>query len=435
MAGERLQFGTVNRARILWRLNWTAEALHRRVGEYWHMLPEAAQARKAIWDSTPETEPGRPAVRRIDQAFPIELRAQTRDQDMMIRFKNNSLWRVVGSDNFNSLVGSTPIGVVFSEWALSDPTAWGFLRPILAANNGWAMFITTPRRGASHAKKIFDLARQDPDTWFSELLTAEDTGALSEETLANELREMQHLYGSEEGRTFFRQEYFCSWHGALIGGYYGSYLERAAEAKRIGNIPIDRSIAVCTGWDLGISDSTAIWFIQVAGREFRLIDYFEASGVGLDHYAKVLEEKAKQHGWLYGKHYFPHDVAVRELSAGGRSRIDTLRNLGIKATVVPQHNVNDGINAVRKVLDCAYIDQTRCARGLDALRNYRRQWDERLKMLADKPLHDWSSHGSDALRTFSSGYRDEKRPYVPPLDPPRLVGGAHERNTAWMARR
>ena len=250
----------------------------------------------------------------------------------MIRFKNNSLWRVVGSDNYNSLVGSTPVGVVFSGMGFELTRLRGAF-----CGRFWRQMAVgrcSSRRlagGASHAKKIFDLAKLDPDTWFSELLTAEDTGALSEQTLANELREMQHLYGSEEGKTFFRQEYFCSWHGALIGGYYGSYLERAAEAKRIGNIPIDRSIAVCTGWDLGISDSTAIWFIQVAGREFRLIDYFEASGVGLDHYAKVLEEKAKQHGWIYGKHYFPHDVEVRELATRDCSRFDTLTNLGIKA--------------------------------------------------------------------------------------------------------
>lgn len=416
-------------------LNWAAIAAHERVGEYWHMLPEAAQGRKVVWEAvSPHT--GR---RRIDQAFPEVLRARTRDDEMAIRFKSGSLWRVVGSDNYESLLGATPAGVVFSEWALADPNAWAFLRPILMENHGWAIFITTPR-GTNHAFKTLDLAKSD-NSWFAQVLTVDDTGVFDPEQLKGELKEYQHDYGEEEGKALFDQEYYCSFESALIGSYYGSYLSRAAKDNRIiSRIPIDRTVLVHTAWDLGISDSTAIWFIQRAGREYRLIDYHEGSGVGLDEYARILDEKRATHKWVYGNHYFPHDIAVRELGNKGKSRADTMQELGYKPTVVPQHNVMDGINATRKLLDQAWIDEARCERGLNALRNYRREWDSRLNMFRDSPLHDWSSHGADALRTFASGYRNPRD--KPPLSismirdnmKPSTAIGLQERGTGWMGR-
>jgi phage terminase large subunit len=411
-------------------LNWTSIAAHQRTAEYWHMLPEAAQGRKAIWTAVnPHT--GR---RRIDQAFPLETRKKTREDEMVIEFKNGSLWRVVGSDNYNSLLGSTPAGVVFSEWALADPNAWAFLRPILLENGGWAMFITTPR-GSNHAKKTLDLAKSEPN-WFAQVLSVKDTGIFTPQQLETELKEYQSDYGDEEGEALFEQEYNCSFESALIGSYYGSYLNRAQKQGRIGNIPIDRSVLVDTSWDLGVSDSTAIWFIQMVGKERRLVDYHEASGVGLDEYARVLAEKREKHKWVYGRHHFPHDVTVRELG-NGLSREDTLTGLGIKPTVTPQSNVMDGVNATRRLLDQAWIDETRCERGLNALRNYRRAWDDKLKMFRDAPLHDWASHGADALRTFASGHREMKEKETTAMPKmPRLSSGAPvDRGTGWMGRR
>lgn len=411
-------------------LNWTGRAAHQRIGEYWHMLPEAAQGRKVVWDAvSPHT--GR---KRIDQAFPVEMRAKTREQDMVIQFNNGSLWRVVGSDNYESLLGATPAGVVFSEWALADPNAWAFLRPILMENGGWAIFITTPR-GNNHAKTTYDLARQDT-AWFADLRAAEDTGVFTKTQLDTELRELQHDYGQEEGAALFAQEYECSFSAALVGSYYGPYLNRMAKTGRIGNVPIDRAVLVHTSWDLGVSDSTAIWFIQCVGKERRLVDYHEASGVGLDEYARVLDLKQKEHGWIYGLHYFPHDIEHRELGNKGLSRVDTLQALGIKAKVVPAHNINDGINAVRRMLDAAWIDEKRCERGLNALRNYQRAWNEKMKMFSDAPLHNWASHGSDALRTFGAGYREAKeKPQTTAL--PKIPGFnslPHTRGTGWMQR-
>lgn len=410
-------------------LNWTAEAAERRPAEYWHMLPEAAQGRKVIWDAVSPHTGGK----RIDQAFPLEFREKTREQDMVIQFKNGSLWRVVGSDNYNSLMGSTPAGVVFSEWALADPAAWAFLRPILMENNGWAIFITTPR-GANHAKTTFDLAKQSPD-WFAELLPADQTGVFTKEQLDKELWELQHDYGAEEGLALFAQEYECSFSSALIGSYYGAALARARKEGRIGKVPIDRGVLVHTSWDLGVSDSTAIWFIQCVGKERRLVDYHEASGVGLDEYARVLEEKRKQHGWIYGVHYFPHDISHRELSNGGLSRVDTLKALGVKATVVPASNVHDGINATRRLLDAAWIDEGRCERGLNALTNYRRVWNDKTKMFSDAAYHDWASHGSDAVRTFACGYRDAKeKPKATPKIPTFSASPISQKGASWMGK-
>ena len=413
-------------------LNWAAVASQRRIGDYWHMLPEQSQARKAIWDAvSPHT-----GERRIDQAFPPYMRERTRDADMMIRFTNGSTWRLVGSDNYNSLVGSTPAGIVFSEWALADPKADAFLRPMLAESKGWAIYITTPR-GSNHALATYNLARHDPN-WFAEILAADDTSVFTEAQLANELREYQKLYGVDDGRALFNQEYHCSFEGAFVGAYYGAYLTRAMREGRIGSVPIDRTLPVHTAWDLGISDATAIWFIQRAGREFRLIDYHEGSGVGLDEYARILEERQKLHRWVYGKHYFPHDVSHRELGNQGKSRIDTLKTLGLVPVVVDQSNVNDGINAVRQLLDQCWIDEKRCERGLQALRAYRREWSDKLQTFRDAPLHDSASHGADALRTFACGHREIMDKITAPPRAPLLVFEAgqkmSDRGSGWMRR-
>lgn len=428
--------GGGKRACVIWHrrsgkddvaLNWTAKAAHRRVGEYWHMLPEAAQGRKVVWDAvSPHT-----GTRRIDQAFPRYLRSGTRNNEMVVKFRNGSLWRVVGSDNYESLLGATPVGVVFSEWALADPNAWAFLRPILLENDGWAIFITTPR-GANHAKKTFDLARGD-EKWFAQVLAADKTGVFTAAQLTDELRDYMDEYGKEEGKALYEQEYNCSFDSALIGSYYGSYLTRAQKDGRIGRVPIDRAVPVHTSWDLGVSDSTGIWFIQRAGREYRLVDYHEGAGVGLDEYARILTAKREDRGWIYGNHYFPHDMSVRELSSG-RSRSDTMQGLGYKPTIVEQHNPMEGINAVRRMLDMAWIDEERCERGLNALRNYRREWDDRLKMFRDSPLHDWSSHGADALRTFASGYKEPKSKMAPLPALPSVPQHEREPGTGWLGR-
>ncbi len=191
---------------------------------------------------------------------------------------------------------------------------------------------------------------------------------------------------------------------AIEGAYYSEALARMELDRRLTRIPIDPAVPVMTAWDLGFNDANTIWFIQVVGLEVRLIDYYENSGYGLEHYVGELARRREQHGFVYGDHYFPHDVTSNELS-NGRSRFDTLVGLGITPIAVPRvQNINDGINAVRRMLSRAVIDPVRCERGLKCLRNYRKQWDEDRATFRDRPLHNWASHGADAFRTFAQGY-------------------------------
>jgi hypothetical protein len=305
---------------------------------------------------------------------------------MAIRFKSGSLWQLVGSDNFNSLVGSPPIGVVFSEFALADPSAWGYLRPILAENGGWALFITTPR-GRNHAATFYEAAHQDP-TWFSEQLPATDTSVFTWDQLEIEHRELLREYGPDDGEARYRQEYLVSFDAGVMGSYYGSLMEAAEKEKRITKVLHDALLPVHTAWDLGIGDATAIWCVQLVGQEIRLIDYIENSGVGLDWYTRELDRRP----WKWGEHILPHDAEARELGTG-RSRLEVLRSLGFHRTqVIPAQKVEDGINAVRTMLPRMWFDAEKCARGVSALQNYRRSWNDGLRTYSDRPLHDWTSH-------------------------------------------
>lgn len=369
---------------------------HKRVATYWHMLPEYGQARKAIWEAVnPHT-----GLRRIDEAFPLELRESTRENDMTIKFKNGSMWHVVGSDNFNSLVGSPPAGVVFSEWALAKPEAWAYLRPILAENNGWATFIYTPR-GPNHGLRTYNQAVSSNE-WFAELLTVDDTEAISSDILDRELREYIADYGKDMGTALFEQEYMCSFEAAIVGAIYGSQLShaRAGTHPRITRVPHDPAYPVGTMWDLGWTDSTAIWFFQIVGQSIHFINYFEASNAPLEYYANKMRQFADDFGYNYGRNmqFFPHDVEVHELQTG-KSRKQTLWELGIKAITVPKHSPWDGINTVRRLFHRFYFDSENCEKGLEALSVYRREWNEKTRTFDPNPVHDWSSHGADALRT------------------------------------
>lgn len=247
-------------------LHWAACAVMQKPATYWHMLPEANQARKAIWEAiNPHT-----GKRRIDEAFPQPIRSTTREQEMMIKFVNGSTWQVVGSDNYDSLVGSPPYGVVFSEWALAKPDAWAYLRPILAENGGWAMFIYTPR-GDNHGKATYDFALTDSD-WFSELLTAEETHVFQPETLEAEKKEMQSQYGASRGEALFRQEYYCSWVEAFEGAaVYPEFVESVHVAKKplfpLAQSGVRGGRPIIRGWDnTGLNPACLVTYINTIGQ-------------------------------------------------------------------------------------------------------------------------------------------------------------------------
>jgi hypothetical protein len=382
-----------------------------RVGGYWHMLPEASQARKAIWDAV---DPHK-GIRRIDLAFPKEIRETTKEHEMFIRFKNGSTWQVVGSDNFNSLVGSPPIGVVFSEYAIADPAAWAYLRPILAENGGWAWFISTPR-GRNHFAKLVEYAKANPQDWFGQVLGYEDTQAISAEVVDKERRELAAERGDVEASAIIAQEYGCSFDAALPGAYYGELMTRAEKQGRIAPLSWWPDRPVGTAWDLGFDDSTAIWFWQQQGEKIRIINYYEASNVGWGHYASKLRELP----YSYADHALPHDGGHQGKNEHGDSVSTMLKKLGIQNRVMPcDDDLNVAINYVRGFLNTVEFttdplpfageDQEaarlRMQRGLDTLRLYHREWSDKLRKYHDKPKHDWSSHGADAFRTLARAAR------------------------------
>jgi hypothetical protein len=393
-------------------LYWTARSAILRPGNYWHLLPEAAQARKAIWDSVnPHT-----GIRRIDEIFPPSLRHSTRDEDMRIRLLNDSVWQVVGSDNFNSLVGASPAGLVFSEFALADPSAWDYLRPILAENGGWAVFLFTPR-GRNHAYELFQMARQRPD-WFSQRMGVGESRAIGPDVI-----DAERATGMSED--MIRQEYFCSFNAATPGAYYARLLAEADDSGRIGQVKWDPKLPVTTAWDLGFGDSTSIWFCQVQGQSVHLIDFCESFGVGLDFYVGELRRRP----YSYGEHILPHDAMVADLSTG-KTRLQTLAGMGMDARVLPrERNVADGIEAVRALLPRCWFDQEACARGIEALRQYRSDYDSTRRIYSPRPRHDWASHAADAFRYLARGLPDP----APLAASGERRSGRRARDGSWMS--
>lgn len=382
-------------------LHTAAVKAFERVGNYWHMLPEYSQARKAIWDAVnPHT-----GKRRIDEAFPHEIRKTTREQEMQIVFKNGSTWQVVGSDSYNRLVGSTPCGVVFSEWSISNPSAWAYIRPILAENGGWAFFIYTPR-GRNHGWTTLEGALENDD-WFAQVLTADQTGVFTPEQLANERQEFIRQYGDVEGDSFFRQEYMASFDAALMGAFYGQWMEAAEREGRIANVEAANR-EVFTAWDIGFSDDTVIWFFQLEPMgKLRIIDYYSNSGKDIEHYVDILKSK----GYAYGRHYMPHDAFHETIQGAGRSILKQMYDLGVRNVErVPDESVQQGIQAVRNILGDCFFDKAKCKDGLDALRNYQREWDDDKKCFKDKPLHNWASHAADAFRYLAISWLRSTKP-------------------------
>jgi phage terminase large subunit len=391
-------------------LHHTACAAMERPGNYWHLLPEYAQARKAVWEAVnPHT-----GKRRIDEAFPPEIRETTREQEMMIRFPNKSTWQLVGSDNFNALMGTPPIGVNFSEFALANPAAWAYIRPILLENGGWATFISTPR-GKNHLKAMYDHAEKDP-AWFRERLTADQTGVFTAEQLANELRELQAQHGDDFGRSIFEQEYLCSFEAAILGSIWGDLVAKADREGRITAVPHQEGIPVHTAWDLGFTDDTACWFFQMVFGEVHVIDYFQDSNKGVEHYAGLLKARQNEHGYQYGTHFLPHDARARTMAAGGKSIQQQLHAHKVgRIAIAPRLDVEEGIQAGRATFPAAWFDAERCAVGLEHLRNFKREWDDEKKVFSMKPVHDGASHAASAWRTLSLVW---KRPALRPVETP-----------------
>ncbi len=378
-----------------------AGTIQKRDGRFAYIAPFFNQAKDVAW------------LYLKHYAEPL-LAGQPNETELRVDLTNGSRIRLYGADNQDRLRGIYLDGVVLDEYADMAPSLWGqVIRPLLSDRQGWATFIGTPR-GRNQFWDIYDAAQDDPD-WFKTRLRASETKILP----GAELEDNRRTMTPEQ----YEQEFECSFEAAILGAYFGKEMAEAERAGRITNVePIEAPVN--TAWDLGIGDSTAVWFWQVAGSEIRVVDYYENHGFGLDHYAKVIAGKPYAHG----QDWVPHDAMVRELGTG-RTRVETMKELGLKPCLVPGHKLMDGINAARLTFPRIWFNGVRCASGLESLRQYRADYDEKTKAFRDQPKHDWTSHGADAFRYMAMAWR-EAVPEPAPKPPGRTI---HEMtlNEAW----
>lgn len=337
-----------------------------------YVAPQLKQAKSVAWDY----------LKHYGLRIPG---ATAHETELRLDLPNGGQVRLHGADNPDALRGIYLDGLVLDEAADMSPRLYNeVLRPSLSDRQGWCVWIGTPK-GQNDFYDLWQKARKDPEAYFSLMLRASQTGIVPREELDDARRSMT----PEQ----YQQEFEGSFTAAIIGAYYGREMQAAEDDGRITQSVYDPGLEVHTAWDLGISDHTSIWFYQQNGFQVRLMDYYASAGFGLDHYAKVLQDR----GYRYGSHFLPHDVEVKELGTG-RSRLETLRGLGVSPTVVRKLSVEDGINAVRRILPRCWFDADKCAEGIKALKQYRRDWDDVRKVFYERPLHDWASHPADAFR-------------------------------------
>ncbi len=380
-------------------LHRTAVAAHERVAGYWYMLPEYKQARKAIWDAiNPKT-----GKKRIDEAFPLEIRKATRNQEMMIEFKIGSTFQVVGSDNPDSLVGSPPAGIVYSEWALSNPASRAYLRPILVENGGWQIFNTTPR-GRNHAWRTLDAARKDP-TAFAQVLDATQTGIFTEQELAYELQSYIADFGDDYGRSKFEQEYMCSFDAATLGAILARQIGIAEKEGRISDeVEFDRNgQKLELTLDIGRRDTTTVWFWQSMIGGYQIVDYDSGWGLDAEEWCHRIHEKLSKYRMrdgsdALGKIWLPHDARAKTFSAK-RSAVETFVDAfgANHIDITPNSAKADRVNAARILIPRVRFHQTNCAQGIEGLRSWSYEYNDETKTFSQEPLHDWASHDGDGF--------------------------------------
>lgn len=366
-----------------------------KVGVYFYCAPTYSQGRKIIWDSISND-----AVKFLD-FLPSEIIERKNDQMMKIHLKNGSLIQIIGSDSYdNSIVGSNPQGIIFTEWSLSDERAWQFARPILMANDGWALFNSTPR-GKNHLWAMYQIALHSSQ-WFCQKLTVDDTKHIDEEVIQRERA------SGEMSEDLIQQEYYTSFEMGVEGSFYAKYIDEMRRKGQISVVPFEQGFPVHTAWDIGVRDSTCIIFFQIIGQTVRIIDCYDNTKEGLEHYVQVMEEKKRSEHWTYGKHFAPHDIAVTEWGTG-LSRVEKAAHLGLKfevsrdkynklKSIVPQLSIMDGIEAVRSSFSKIWIDEKKCAPLIKSLENYRQEFDAKRKVYKHIPLHDINSHYADGMR-------------------------------------
>lgn len=359
--------------------------------QYAYVAPFRNQAKLIAWEY----------LKHYAQPF---LADKPNESELSVRLLGDRKVMLAGADNADALRGIYLDGVVQDEFGDFRPSVWGnVIRPALSDRKGWAVFGGTPK-GRNEFWSIRELARKNPAEWLLLEMRASESGILDEE----ELLAAQRQLSPEQ----YAQEYECDFAAALPGAYYGREMVAAEREGRITAVDLDQAIPVHTAWDIGYRDDTAIWFYQVLRGEVHIIDFHASSGQSIAFYADLIRGK----GYRYGKHWLPHDARAKTLASGGKSIVEQMATAlgGFSAlAVVPNLEVQDGIQAARMVLPRCWFDDQKCGEGLEALRQYQREYDEDKKAFREKPRHDWTSHASDAFRMLAVAWRQEAEPEKP----------------------
>jgi hypothetical protein len=354
---------------------------------YAYIAPTYGQAKRVAWDYLVK--------------YTTPLGGTNNISELRVDFWGRRI-QLYGSDNPDSLRGQYFDGVIIDEVGDQNPKIWtDIVRPALTDRKGWCLFIGTPK-GHNHFKELRDRAEKE-DGWGLLEFKASETGVVDDVELKQAKNEM--------GEDKYRQEFECSFDAAVEGSYYGTILNDLESKKHMQDIPREELSRTFTAWDLGMGDSTSIWVAQLVGTEVRLIDYYENHGVGLDHYVKWI----KDNDYLKAEHILPHDVRVRELGTG-KSRLEMLEDAGLEVKIAPRMGLDDGIQAVRRLLPRCWFNVPKVQTGLNCLRNYRRDYDEKRKIFYERPLHDWSSHGSDSFRYLALGLDEGHSTWSKPIN-------------------
>ena len=354
---------------------------------YAYIAPTYGQAKRVAWDYL------------VKYATP--LGGTNNISELRVDFWGRRI-QLYGSDNPEALRGQYFDGVILDEIGDQNPKIWtDIVRPALADRKGWCLFIGTPK-GHNHFKELRDRAEKE-EGWGLLEFKASETGVVDDVELKAAKNEM--------GEDKYRQEFECSFDAAVEGSYYGQILNELEDKKHMQEIPREELSRTFTAWDLGMGDSTSIWVAQLVGSEVRLIDYYENHGVGLDHYVKWIRDN----DYTKAEHILPHDVRVRELGSG-KSRLEMLEEAGLEIKIAPRMGLDDGIQAVRRLLPRCWFNVPQVQTGLNCLRNYRRDYDEKRKIFYERPLHDWSSHGSDSFRYLALGLDEGHSTWSKPIN-------------------
>lgn len=380
-------------------LHRTAVASFERVAGYWYMLPKYNQARKAIWDAVnPHT-----GKKRIDEAFPHEIRKSVNNQEMKMTFLNDSVFQVVGSDNPDSLVGSPPAGIVYSEWALSNPDVRAYLRPIIMENGGWQIFNTTPR-GRNHALRTLEAAKRDPKA-FAQILSVRDTKIFTEDQISAELQNYIDDFGEDYGTAKFEQEYLCSFDAANLGAILARSI---TVAEREGRITDDckfdpEGADIEISCDLGRRDSATWWFWQPVVGGYDLIDSDSGWGIDAEEWCERLNKRLSKYKRANGKQalghfWLPHDAKAKTFAAKRSAEETFAQAFGWdKVRQVSKTSIADRVNAARVLISRVRFHATNNATALDGLRAWAYEYNDETKTFASEPEHDWASHYGDGF--------------------------------------